>query len=217
MPDEPRLFAIVPVPPEPGPLRSLLTSNAFMVGDKRAVMANIIDTRAQRDLRLLVARGDALMRAEEVLEAKKAQARVDALQSVCDACDQMMRRLDALEDRRALSAERERQEQKLIDTYTIPDDLPDLGLPRPDLNPTAATAPSRSGQGPASAASAPAADAEAIMGEPEGHYPAPNLQPDLRANDADAEGGGWLPEFLKEPGTELQPDPAELAHPQGGT
>jgi hypothetical protein len=201
-------FAIVPVPEDPGPLRTLITSNARMIGSKSAVMANIVDTRAQQDLHRLIRRADAARRVEDAIEAQKAEQREQALHSLCDGIARMRQRLDSLETRRELAAELNAQNQQIIDTYSIPADLPPADLPAPDADPTAATSPSQS---------------DAVGGSPEpsqlcdlkGDYPAPNLQSDARANDADPEGKGWLPKPLEGNLTSSYSvvDPEELAHP----
>jgi hypothetical protein len=204
-------FAIVKVPADPGPLRTLFTSNARMVGDFNAVMANIIGTRAQRDLRLYVARGDALLRAEQVLEQKKAREQAAAIAA---ECDKLVARFDAFveeKEREALQAEADAQAQAIIDTYSIPDDLPELDR---DADPPGVNGPSM--------AAKPMADAEAVMSEPvgKGEFPEPNLYPDPSEADgrtpdaADPEGKGWLPDFLKDPGTAPPPKPAYLKKPQ---
>jgi hypothetical protein len=199
MPDD-REFAIVALPSEPGPLRSLFTSNARMVGDFKAVMGNILDSRQQRDLRLYVARGDALMRAEQVIEAKKTKA---AMQKLAAECDQLMARVDAFEERKereALRVECDEQARRIIDTYEIPDDLPELDE---DADPPGINGPSVVAEPDAGLYSAPEGDfpAENLrpLGEPKGDYPQPTLYPSLRDGAAP---DGWLPSFLEQAGTE---------------
>jgi hypothetical protein len=186
MADDPSEFAIVPVPSEHGSLRNLLTANAVVTGDMAAVMQNIVDSRAQRDLSLLVLRADAAVRAEQEIEEQKAQERATLIQSLCDGISRMCARLDEHEERAALTRELDAQTRQIVDTYSIPDDGID---PDPPM-----------GEEP----------------EEEGDYPAPNLTADPRANDTDPEDKGELPAFLKEPGPYAVPTEAELAHPQKG-
>lgn len=185
MPDDAHEFAIVRVPSDRG-LRALITANAVVTGDMSAVMQNIIDSRAQRDLHSLVLRADAAVRAEQAIEEQKAQEQVALIQSLCDGISRMQRRLDEHEERAALTRELDVQSRKIVDTYSL--DADDGLDPDPDFGDE----------------------------DPEGgDYPAPNLEPSLR-DAADPENKGELSEFLKEPGPYAVPEPADLAHPQEG-
>jgi hypothetical protein len=179
-------FAIVPVPSSPGPMRALITADAIATGDMSAVMQNILDSHAQRDLTQLIRRADAAMRVESAIEEQKSVEREQLIQSLCDGISRMQRRLDTLEEQRALTAQLDEQSQQLIDTYTIPDD--------DGIDPD------------------PFFGEEETEG---GDYPASNLEPSLR-DATGPESKGELPEFLKEPGPYAVPEPADLKNPQMG-
>jgi hypothetical protein len=190
MTDAPQ-FAIVPVPPDPGPLRNLIVADAIVQGDMAAVMQNIIDSRQQRDLRLLVLRGDAVIRAEEAIKLRK-------FRDICTEIAKAEARMDSIMARKALDAERESlaaelnaKNQQIVDTYSFADDLPPTDEP-----------------------SVAEPDAESVYPAPEGNYPTPCLHPDPGVDDAGSapDSDGWLPKSLV---GNLMPviDPKELKHP----
>jgi hypothetical protein len=196
----------------------LITGMAHMTGGMSDVMAAIPGTREQKDLRLLVLRADAAVRAEQAIEARKTAERDDLVQRLCDGISQMQRRLDAYAEREALRRELDAQSQQIVDTYSIPADLKD-----PD---------------PTALDGAVGQDAEAVFPAQEGDYPAPSLYPSLREadgrvpgnterepprleealteDDTDATGPPPypLPLDLATPATRPVVSPAELRNPQ---
>jgi hypothetical protein len=122
MPDEPQ-FAIVPLPDGPHP------ADAIAVGGMNAIMERVIDSKVRIEAEEFVRRvGDAVEQARE-LEERQAIQRNDAIQRLCDGIAQMARRLDQYEQRSTLQREVDATAQEIIDTYAIPD-----GMPDPDAN-----------------------------------------------------------------------------------
>jgi hypothetical protein len=202
MPD-PAQFAIVPLPDSPGPLRSALTVNAIATGSMSAVMQHIPDSREQRDLNLLIKRADAAYRVEQEIEARKALARDDLVQRLCDGISRMQRRLDSYITREELRRERDAQSRQIVDTYSIPADLQTS-----DPTPEPAHDTTR------------AADTEAVFPAQEGDYPQPSLYPDPRASDSGRTPDSTdrppypLPLDLATPASRPVVSAKELTHPQ---
>jgi hypothetical protein len=163
MTDVPDQFAIVPLPKDPGPLRTIITADAVMTGDMKSVMANIMDSDAQRDLRLTQFRVDSFLRAEEEIQARKDAEQAKAIRKFCNAVDDMTGRFDRYTKRERLRQQLAAEKQAMADMLAIPADLKD-----PD---------------PGGQKKPPVEDAEAVFPAQEGDYPQPNLYPSLREAD----------------------------------
>jgi hypothetical protein len=165
MPD----FAIVPLPS--GKQGSALKADAVATGGMSALFQDIHDAA---NLKEIIQRADAAVRAEQEIQARHLEERDQVIQALCDGITSMTRRLDQYQTRLALQRELDAQSRLIMDTYSIPDDLAhelerDHPTPIPGLTADPAT----------------------------GSLPAPSLTPDPRSADATIPATSrcpWLPQ-----------------------
>jgi hypothetical protein len=146
MSDPAEQFALIHVPPPGTTLsREQIMADAAMVGPLSAVAEPVLSSKARdATVQLLNEAAEAIEHEQQLVrqrERAEAQARADAIQTLCDGITKMAHRLDALETKRRADAREARRKARADIEASLPDpEAPGDNAEMPTVTPGIASA-----------------------------------------------------------------------------